>query len=136
VECPYPRPSASGSSRENGTIESFNGKLRDELLNREILYTLPEARILIEQWRRHHNGVRPHSALGYRPPAPVTIAFPYWLFHIIGIRWRLREGPYTKIRLERSRGLVTPQYASIQEKRHIPIDITHRGISVLEGPLC
>jgi putative transposase len=76
VESPYLRPSASRSSRENGTIESFNGKLRDELLNREIFYTLPEACILIEQWRRHHNGVRPHSALGYRPPAPETIAFP------------------------------------------------------------
>ncbi len=46
------------------------------LLNREIFYTLKEARILIEQWRRHYNGVRPHSALGYRPPAPETIAFP------------------------------------------------------------
>ena len=65
-----------GSPWENGYIESFNGKLRDELLNREIFYTLKEARILIEQWRRHYNGVRPHSALGYRPPAPETIAFP------------------------------------------------------------
>ena len=58
-------------------IESFNGKLRDELLNREIFYTLKEARVLIEQWRRHYNRVRPHSALGYRPPAPETIAFPF-----------------------------------------------------------
>jgi len=65
-----------GSPWENGYIESFIGKLRDELLNREIFYTLKEARILIEQWRRHYNGVRPHSALGYRPPAPETIAFP------------------------------------------------------------
>ncbi len=65
-----------GSPWENGYIESFNGKLRDELLNREIFCTLIEARILIEQWRRHYNGVRPHSALGYRPPAPETIAFP------------------------------------------------------------
>jgi transposase InsO family protein len=65
-----------GSPWENGYIESFIGKLRDELLNREIFYTLKEATILIEQWRRHYNGVRPHSSLGYRPPAPDTIAFP------------------------------------------------------------
>ena len=65
-----------GSPWENGYIESFIGKLRDELLNREIFYTLKEATILIEQWRRHYNGVRPHSALGYRPPAPETIALP------------------------------------------------------------
>jgi transposase InsO family protein len=60
---------------ENGYVESFNGKLRDKLLNREIFYTLKEAAILIEQWRRHYNGVRPHSALGYRPPTPETIPF-------------------------------------------------------------
>jgi putative transposase len=59
-----------------GYIESFNGNLRGELLNREIIYTLKETHILIEQWWRHCNGVRPHSALGYRPPAPETIAFP------------------------------------------------------------
>jgi len=58
---------------ENGYIESFNGKLRDELLNREIFTTLEEARVLIEQWRREYNQVRPHSALGYRPPAPEAI---------------------------------------------------------------
>ena len=65
-----------GSPWENGYVESFIGKLRDELLNREIFYTLKEAGVLIEQWRRHYNGVRPHSALGYRPPAPETIALP------------------------------------------------------------
>jgi transposase InsO family protein len=59
-----------GSPWENGYIESFNGKLRDELLNREIFTTLIEARVLIEGWRREYNQVRPHSALGYRPPAP------------------------------------------------------------------
>ena len=58
---------------ENGYIESFNGKLRDELLNREIFTTLTEARVLIEQWRREYNQVRPHSSLGYRPPAPESI---------------------------------------------------------------
>ena len=61
-----------GSPWENGYIESFNGKLRDELLNREIFTTLTEAKILIEQWRREYNQVRPHSSLGYRPLAPET----------------------------------------------------------------
>ena len=59
-----------GSPWENGYCESFNGKLRDELLNGELFYSLKEARIVIEQWRRHYNTRRPHSALGYRPPAP------------------------------------------------------------------
>ena len=63
----------SGSPWENGYNESFNGKLRDELLNGEIFYTLKEAQVLIEQWRRHYNTIRPHSALGYRPPAPQTV---------------------------------------------------------------
>jgi len=61
-----------GSPWENGYIESFNGKFRDELLNREIFTTLLEAKILIEEWRKEYNQFRPHSALGYRPPAPVT----------------------------------------------------------------
>jgi putative transposase len=65
-----------GSPWENGYIESFNGKLRDELLNGEIFYTLPEARVLIEMWRRHYNQVRPHSSLGYRPPAPEAAPGP------------------------------------------------------------
>ena len=62
-----------GSPWENGYVESFNGKLRDEFLNREIFYTLIEAKVLIEGWRREYNQVRPHSALGYRPPAPEAI---------------------------------------------------------------
>jgi transposase InsO family protein len=65
-----------GSPWENGYIESFNGKLRDELLNGEIFYTLLEAKVLIERWREHYNQVRPHSALGYRPPAPEAILLP------------------------------------------------------------
>ena len=65
-----------GSPWENGYIESFNGKLRDELLNGEIFYTLTEARVLIEMWRRHYNQVRPHSSLGYRPPAPEAAPGP------------------------------------------------------------
>ena len=62
-----------GSPWENGYIESFNGKLRDELLDREIFTTLEEARVLIETWRKEYNQVRPHSSLGYRPPAPEAI---------------------------------------------------------------
>jgi putative transposase len=65
-----------GSPWENGYIESFNGKLRDELLNREIFTTLTEAKILIQEWRKEYNQVRPHSALGYRPPAPEAILVP------------------------------------------------------------
>jgi len=59
-----------GSPWENGYIESFNGKLRDELLNREIFNTLTEAKVLIADWRKEYNQIRPHSSLGYRPPAP------------------------------------------------------------------
>ena len=63
-----------GSPWENGYNESFNGKLRDQLLNGEIFYSLKEATIIIEGWRIHYNTQRPHSALGYKPPAPVTRA--------------------------------------------------------------
>lgn len=66
-----------GSPWENGYNEIFNGSLRDELLNGEIFYSLAEARVLIEAWRRHYNTVRPHSSLGYRPPAPETATPPY-----------------------------------------------------------
>jgi putative transposase len=59
-----------GSPWENGYCESFNARFRDELLNAEVFYSLREAQILIERWRRHYNTVRPHSSLGYRPPAP------------------------------------------------------------------
>ena len=62
-----------GSPWENGYIESFNGKMRDELLNREIFTTLEEAKVLIEQWRKEYNHIRPHSAKNYRPPAPEAI---------------------------------------------------------------
>jgi putative transposase len=63
-----------GSPWENGYVESFNGKLADELLDREIFYSLNEAKVLIEMWRKHYNTIRPHSSLGYKPPAPETIA--------------------------------------------------------------
>jgi putative transposase len=65
-----------GSPWENGYCESFNGKLRDELLNGEIFYSLKEAKVVIGGWRHHCNTVRPHSSLGYRPPAPQTFAPP------------------------------------------------------------
>ena len=71
-----------GSPWENGYNESFNGKLRDELLDREIFYTLEEAQVLVEQWRQFYNRLRPHSALGYRPPAPETVK-------IIPSAWKL-----------------------------------------------
>jgi putative transposase len=64
---------APGSPWENGYCESFNSKLRDELLDREVLYTVKEAQALIEAWRQHYNTARPHSSLGYRPPAPEAL---------------------------------------------------------------
>jgi putative transposase len=69
-----------GSPWENGYVESFNARLRDELLDGEIFYSLREAEIIIESWRRHYNTVRPHASLGYRPPAPEVFlpAFAAW----------------------------------------------------------
>jgi putative transposase len=69
-----------GSPWENGYIESFNARLRDELLNGEIFYTLREAQIIIESWRRHYNAIRPHASLGYKPPAPEVFVpvFSVW----------------------------------------------------------
>jgi putative transposase len=61
-----------GSPWENGYCESFNGKLRDECLNAEIFHSLKEAQIVIEKWREEYNTRRPHSAAGYRPPAPTA----------------------------------------------------------------
>jgi len=65
-----------GSPWENGYIESFNGKFRDELLNREIFYILKEAPIIIEQWRREYIQIRPRSSLHYRPPEPEAVHMP------------------------------------------------------------
>lgn len=62
-----------GSPWENGYVESFNGKLRNEILDREIFYTLKEAQIIIERWRYHYNHKRPHSSLGYKPPVPAAL---------------------------------------------------------------
>jgi putative transposase len=74
-----------GSPWENGYIESFNGKMRDELLAREIFYSLKEAQVMIEMWRREYNTIRPHSALGYRPPAPEAILFQPTQFQQVGL---------------------------------------------------
>ncbi len=85
---------APGSPWENGYNESFNGKLKDELINREIFYTLREAQILVEQWRREYNTIRPHSSLGYRPPAPQAIRpSRAWL------RWPELQGPRSALSL-------------------------------------
>ena len=65
-----------GSPWENGYCESFNGKLRDELLDGEMFYSLAEAKVVIESWRRHYNTSRPHSALSYRPPSPEVVLWP------------------------------------------------------------
>jgi putative transposase len=64
---------APGGPWENGYVESFNARLRDELLDGEIFYSLREAQIVIESWRRHYNHVRPHASLGYRAPAPEVV---------------------------------------------------------------
>jgi transposase InsO family protein len=62
-----------GSPWENGYVKSYNGKLRNEVLNREVFNTLLAAKVLVERWHREYNHIRPHSSLGYRPPAPETI---------------------------------------------------------------
>ena len=69
-------PRSASQTLRSSTSTSFNGSLRDELLNGEIFYSLAEAQILIEAWRRHYNTVRPHSSLGYRPPAPEAVPWP------------------------------------------------------------
>ncbi len=71
---------APGSPWENGYVESFNARLRDELLDGEIFYSLREAEVVIESWRRHYNSVRPHASLGFRPPAPEVVlpTFAAW----------------------------------------------------------
>ena len=69
---------APGKPQQNGFMESFNGKLRDECLNEHVFSSLVEARRIIEAWRVDYNTERPHSSLAYRPPAPETIALPRW----------------------------------------------------------
>jgi putative transposase len=67
-----------GSPWENGYCESFNSKLRDEFLNGEIFYSMKEIRVLAERWRIRYNTIRPHSSLGYRPPAPEACNLKTW----------------------------------------------------------
>ena len=74
-----------GSPWENGYIESFNGKMRDELLAGEIFYSIIEAQVIIEQWRWHYNQIRPHSALGYKPPTPAAFIMNTSQFQLVGV---------------------------------------------------
>ena len=78
-----------GSPWENGYVESFNGKLRDELLDRGVFYTLPEVQVLAEQYRQTYNRIRPHSSLGYRPPAPETSHLPDLVPELVGLTYRV-----------------------------------------------
>ena len=73
-----------GSPWENGYCESFNGKLQDELLKREIFFSLAEAKVLVEQWRREYKTVRPHSGCGYRPPEAIRPS-PWFLNRAVGL---------------------------------------------------
>ncbi len=82
-----------GSPWENGYNESFNGKLRDELLNVELFNDLREAKVLIERWRKHYNTVRPHTSIRYQPPAPEAIVQA----DLTSTMWRLRpDQPSTR----------------------------------------
>ena len=74
-----------GSPWENGYLGTFYGKMRDELLNGEIFYSLKEARIIIEMWRKEYNTIRPHSALGYQPPMPEAILVPSTQFYQLAL---------------------------------------------------
>jgi len=81
-----------GSPWENGFIESFNARLRDELLNGELFHSLKEAQVIIESWRRHYNGVRPHTSLGYQPPAPETWV-PSGNRVVVSVQWGGSDSP-------------------------------------------
>ena len=74
-----------GSPWENGYVESFNARLRDELLNGEIFYNLHEAKVVIDNWRKEYNLIRPHSSLGYKSPTPATILPGYEVRKQLGI---------------------------------------------------
>jgi putative transposase len=86
-----------GSPWENGYCESFNSKLRDELLDGEIFYTLEEARVIIENWRRHYNEVRPHSSLGYKPPASEVLISTRPAAQPNQLRRALNRWPYDQL---------------------------------------
>jgi len=74
-----------GSPWENGYLESFNGKMKDELLAREIFCSVKEAMVLIKMWCKHNNSIRPHSSLGYRPPVPATFMAQLSQIHQVGL---------------------------------------------------
>ena len=109
-----------GSPWENGYNESFNGKLRDELLNGEIFYSLAEAAVLVEQWRREYNTVRPHSACGGFPPAPEAITPSPWF-----LRMPVLHGPPQVLGLTmwyRSWGqVISPQATTEETDRNLEL---------------
>ena len=74
-----------GSPWENGYVDSFNGKMQDELLNGEMFYSLKESQVVIEMWRNHYNTVRPHSSLGYYPPVPAAFLVQPSKFQPVGL---------------------------------------------------
>ena len=105
-----------GSPWENGYCESFNARLRDELLNGEVFYTLKEAQIIIEQWRKHYNTKRPHSALGYGPQAPQSI-----------VTMDERAVVYLAFNMDQSRGADQPWFLVQLKPDCVPI--AHRSPS-------
>ncbi len=117
-----------GSPWENGYIESFNGKLRDELLNREIFTTLVEAKILIEEWRKEYNQVRPHSALNYRPPAPETIAVDS---NLASGTILMGAGQF-KVNLVEALLII---FINMQEKSHLLLKVQLIQVVLIEGYL-
>ena len=91
-----------GSPWENGYCESFNSKLRDEFLNGEIFYSMKEIRVLAERWRVHYNTIRPHSSLGYRPPAPEAWLASSNMGHGEAESATLPTSPHPRLRLSNS----------------------------------
>jgi hypothetical protein len=107
---------------EDGSVESLNGTLRDELLNGEIFYTVAEARVLIERWREHCNRVRPHSALGYRPPAPEAIAAGPPSASLRAVQQRLSDRTTTASTVDSTagEGHISPPHRRDNERRPGP----------------
>ena len=106
-----------GSPWENGYCESFNARFRDEFLNGEVFYSLREAQILIEEWRKHYNTKRPHSALGYKPPAPETI-----------VQMDQRPIMHKQSNWTTQAGLITVQFTLQQGKAQRP-SLDHKMVS-------
>jgi hypothetical protein len=139
-----------GSPWENGYVESFNSKLRDELLNREIFYSLKEAQILIEGWRQHNNAIRPHSALRWTPPAPeVRLPKPQvrpatTLAHYAQTKLSLTPEPglgagqlthkRTAVTSDRVAGIACLSGATWDESKHCPLWPTALSVMCVDGP--